>query len=235
MVHEMESRVTSHTKHNSLRALLLCAGTCLAAMVVGCSEEKEHTAPAINPRDSVPMMVTYGVNTLISDSGVIKYRIVSEKWEVNTVRQPSRWIFEKGIFLEQFDKSLHVESYIQCDTAYYYDTEHLWELRGRVKIFTKNGLKFSSEELYWDERDHEVYSNRFSHLVTDERELQGSRFKSDENMTKYDVTSTKGSFVKGDIGESETDKKTDGNDSLHVSHGRQPAMPSRNRSPQTGQ
>ncbi len=208
--------------------LLLLAGCCLVVMVAACSEEKEHTAPAILARDSVPMMVTYGVNTLISDSGVIKYRIVTEKWEVNTVRQPSRWIFEKGIFLEQFDKTLHVESYIQCDTAYYYDVERLWELHGRVKIFTKNGLRFSSEELFWDEHEHEVYSNRFSHLVTDERELQGNRFKSDENMTKYDVTNTKGSFKKGDFGDSDQGKKSE-NDSAALTWGRRPATPMRTR------
>ena len=63
-----------------------------------CQEEIKHTAPAIYPRDSVSVMTTYGVNTLISDSGMIKYRIVTEKWEINQVRNPSRWIFEKGLF-----------------------------------------------------------------------------------------------------------------------------------------
>lgn len=221
-----------HKKTYSLHGLLFLAPVALAVMMAACSEEKEHTAPAVNPRDSLPMMVTYGVNTLISDSGVIKYRIVTEKWEVNMVKQPSRWVFEKGIFLEQFDQTLHVESYIQADTAYYYDTDHLWELRGRVKIFTKNGLRFSSEELYWDERNREVYSNRYSHLITEERELQGNRFRSNENMTKYNVSYTKGSFMKGDIGDKESDKK-ETDDSLALLRGRRPASPARthNQSP----
>ena len=79
-------------KPYSLHGLLLLATLTLAVMMAACSEEKEHTAPAVNPRDSLPMMVTYGVNTLISDSGVIKYRIVTEKWEVNMVIRPSRWV-----------------------------------------------------------------------------------------------------------------------------------------------
>ena len=40
-----------------------------------CEETVEHTAPAINDRDSVSVMTSYGVNTLISDSGVMKYRM----------------------------------------------------------------------------------------------------------------------------------------------------------------
>ena len=84
---------------------------------VSCQEEREHTAPAIYPRDSVAVMTSYGVNTLISDSGLIKYRIVTESWEVNQAKNPSRWIFLNGLFLEQFDEKFDVEAYIPCDTA----------------------------------------------------------------------------------------------------------------------
>ena len=166
---------------------------------MGCQEQKEHTAPAINPRDSVAMMISYGVNTLISDSGVIKYRIVSERWEINQNRKPTRWIFDKGLFLEQFDQKFHLQSYIQSDTAYYYDENRIWELRGRVRILTKDGLRYRSEQLFWDENKHELYSHVHSTLITPERELQGSYFRSDEQMTKYYVSNSKGSFEKGDF------------------------------------
>ena len=170
-----------------------------AVLLASCEEQKEHTAPAIHDRDSVSMMTSYGVNTLISDSGVIKYRIVAERWEVNTVRNPSRWIFEKGLFFEQFDETFHVQSYIQCDTAYYYDQKRLWELRSRVSILTKDGLRFTSQQLFWDETNHELYSHVHSKLVTPERTLEGSYFRSDERMTKYYVSNSRGSFEKGDI------------------------------------
>ena len=68
----MESRLSSVIPFLALLVLLAC------------SEQQEHTAPAINDRDSVSMMTSYGINTLISDSGVIKYKIVAERWDVNT-------------------------------------------------------------------------------------------------------------------------------------------------------
>lgn len=175
---------------------MFLSGVCFLA---SCEEQREHTAPAIHPRDSVAVMTSYGVNTLISDSGVIKYRIVTERWEVNQNRNPSRWIFDKGLFLEQFDEKFHVQSYIQCDTAYYYDQQRLWELHGRVRILTKDGLRFWSEQLFWDETKHELYSNVYSHLITPERQLEGSYFRSDEKMTRYYVSNSKGSFEKGDF------------------------------------
>lgn len=162
-----------------------------------CDETIEHTAPAINDRDSVSMMTTYGVNTLVSDSGVIKYRIVTEKWDVNTVKNPPKWTFDKGLFLEQFDEKFHIQAYIQADTAYYYDQKKLWELRGRVRVKTNDGLRFSSEELFWDQNKHELYSHRFSRVISPEREMQGTYFISDEHFSHYTVSNSKGSFVRG--------------------------------------
>lgn len=174
-------------------------GMALVLLAAACDEQVEHTAPAIHDRDSASVMTSWGVNTLISDSGVIKYRIVTERWEVNQVRKPTRWTFDKGLFLTQFDEKFHVGAYIQCDTAYYFDQLHLWELRSRVRILTKDGLRFRSEELFWDEMRHELYSNTYSTLITPERTLQGSYFRSDEKMTRYYVSNSKGSFTRGDL------------------------------------
>lgn len=182
-------------------------------LLLACEDQHEHTAPAIHARDSVAVMVSYGVNTLISDSGIAKYRIVTEQWDVNTNLNPSRWLFNKGIFLQQFDEKFHVQAYIQCDTAYYYDQLKLWELRSRVRILTKDGLRFSSNQLFWDENRHELYSHVFSRLVTPERTLQGAYFHSDEKMTKYYVFNTKGSFVRGDLDGSPSETGTVESDS----------------------
>ena len=192
MVCQVESGLRLTYRHIVVAMVL---GACIAA----CDEQKSHTAPAIYDRDSVSMMTSYGINTLISDSGVIKYKIVAERWDVNTVRQPSRWTFEKGIFMEQFDEQFHVEGYIQADTAWYYDQQKLWELRGRVYIRNVNGLVFRSEEFFWDGIRHEFYSHKFSRVVTPERTLEGTYFRSDEHMTHYEVTNSVGSFQSTDM------------------------------------
>ena len=184
-------------------------GSLIAAVLLGCNEAQEHTAPAIYDRDSVSMMTSYGVNTLISDSGVIKYRIVTERWDVNTVKNPSRWTFEKGVFFEQFDEKFHVEAYIQADTAWYYDQKKLWHLRGRVRIRNINGLIYESEELFWDGITHEIYSYAFSKVTTPERNMEGTYFLSDEHMRHYTVSNSKGSFTREDMtGEKEEEQTT---------------------------
>lgn len=191
-----------------MESRVILAAVLTAAVFGSCTEVQEHIAPAVNDRDSASMMTTYGVNTLISDSGVIKYRIVTERWDVNTVKTPSRWTFEKGVFFEQFDEKFHVQAYIQSDTAWYFDQQKLWHLRGRVRIRNINGLIYESEELYWDGLKHELYSNVFSKVTTPERSMEGTYFRSDERMRHYTITNSKGSFEREDMtGESKEEEQ----------------------------
>lgn len=171
----------------------------IGLLMLSCNEVQEHTAPAVHDRDSASVMISYGVNTLISDSGVIKYKIVTERWEVNTVKNPTFWKFDKGVFFEQFDEKFHVEAYIQADSAWYYDQKKLWHLRGRVRIRNVNGLLFQSEELFWDGVTHEIYSNVYSKVTTPERSMEGTYFLSDEHMSHYTVSNSKGSFTREDM------------------------------------
>ncbi len=190
---------------------------------LSCSEQKEHTAPAVYAKDSAAVMTTYGINMLISDSGVIKYRIVTERSVTNQNINPKRTIFDKGLFLTQFDEKFHVQSYIQCDTAYRYEELRLFELRGRVRIQTKDGVIFRGEELFWDQNKHEYYSNKYSYFETPERTLEGKYFRSDENMRKYYVSNSKGSFERADIVGEEEETKKSGSDTTVVV--RQPERP----------
>ena len=104
-------------------------------------------------RDSLPVMVTYGVSKLISDSGVVRYKIISEEWLVFDRTHPPRQEFRKGVLLQRYDDRLNVDLYITADTAYWYN-QSLWELRGRVRV--RNcpiGDLIPVNQLYWDTRN----------------------------------------------------------------------------------
>lgn len=155
-------------------------------MLVACHSDKPPVADAVQMRDSIPVMTTYGVSKLISDSGVIRYKIVTEEWSVYDRTNPTKQTFMKGLLLEKFNQKFHAEMYITADTAYWYN-QNLWELRGRVCVWNEDGTIFNSELLYWDMVRHEFYSNKFSHLVTPDREVEGNSFRSNDQMTQYEV------------------------------------------------
>lgn len=150
-------------------------------------------------------MVSHGVSKLISDSGINRYKVITEEWAVYDQTTPPRQDFLKGILLLRFDNKMKVDMQITADTAYWYD-QSLWELRGRVFVNNEaSQTTYRSEQLYWDMNAHEFYSNVWMRIVTPERDIEGNRFKSNENMTRYEVTRDKGSLPVPEDKEEPTD------------------------------
>lgn len=171
----------------------IVAALVLPLLLGSCGQTKPPEAPAVHLRDSLPIMTTYGVSKLISDSGVIRYKIVAEEWKVYDRTHPNKQTFEQGLLLEKFNQQFHVEMYITADTAYWYNDD-LWELRGRVCVWKEDGTVFRSQLLYWNMTRHEFYSNRFSTLTSPTKNVQGASFHSNEQMTQYEVDVTSATF-----------------------------------------
>ena len=149
---------------------------------------------AITERDSLPVMTTLGVTTLISDSGVTRYRVNTEEWMMYDRKKPSYWAFEKGVYMEQFDSIFNVEASIKADTAYYYDKERLWKLIGNVDIQNRKGERFNTELLYWNEATQKVYSDKFIRIQQPDRVITGHGFDSNQQMTVYVIQNIEGIF-----------------------------------------
>ena len=160
-----------------------------------CSGKDKNLAEAITERDSLPSMRSLGVTTLISDSGITRYKIITEEWTVFDKKNPPYWAFEKGVYLEKFDSLLHIDASIKADTAYYYEKKKLWELKGNVHIQSQRGDKFDTELLFWDENDKKVYSDKFIRIEQEDKTITGYGFESNQELTDYVIHNTTGVFT----------------------------------------
>ena len=62
----------------------------LVSLLGSCGGDKPPTGRLGMPRDSMPVMETFGVAKMISDSGVMKYRIIAEAWLYYDQTKPPR-------------------------------------------------------------------------------------------------------------------------------------------------
>lgn len=178
----------------NLSITIVLGGMVMLLLFSACSGKKKELGAAITERDSMPVLDTRGVTTLISDSGVTRYRILTEEWKVFDRKSPSYWSFEKGVYLEKFDSLFKVEASIKADTAYFYDKQKLWKLIGHVHIQNLKGEKFDTELLYWDQTKKTVYSDKRVRIEQPDQIIYAWGFESNEQMTKYRFFKTDGIF-----------------------------------------
>ena len=173
---------------------ILFLATLLTALLPACKEVKRDVVATPANRDSVVSMKTRDVMTLISDSGMTRYRITAKLWLVYDEACRPNWKFPYGLFLEKFDDNFKVEATIRCDSAFYFKNDKLWRLDGNVVIRNTKKELIETEQIYWDQTFHEVRSDSFVHIERADRILEGYGFKSDENLHNYLIKKPSGIF-----------------------------------------
>lgn len=190
----MSSETFRLNEYRMLSITIAVGAMVMLVLFSSCSSRKSELGEAITERDSLPVMDTRGVVTLVSDSGIIRYRINAEEWKVYDRKSPSYWAFEKGVYVEKFDSLFQVEASIEADTAYYYDKQKLWKLMSNVHIRNLKGEKFDTDLLFWDQNKKKVYSDRQVRIEQPDQIIYAVGFESDEQLTKYKFFKTNGIF-----------------------------------------
>ncbi len=177
-------------------------GTTTAILVVvvlifhlSCKGESSEKLIAVECSDSLPVMSTFDVNTIISDSGRISYKIIADEWRIYDKRKPPFWAFEKGVYLEKYDKEMNIEATVKCDTAYYYSEQELWKLIGNVNIKNVKDEKFYTPLMYWDQKEEIIYSDSYIKIEQADQVTEGIGFEANQNLTLWQINNTKGIFA----------------------------------------
>ena len=127
---------------------LLPVAFVLLILSVACREEKKvDVAAGLNPA-KMATMTTKNISTLISDSGVIQYKIVAPLWQVFDEVDTPYWFFPKGLFLQKYDPYFQVIATVAADSARYFKNQRLWRLEGHVEMTKMPKDLFLSERVF---------------------------------------------------------------------------------------
>jgi len=156
-------------------------------LFLSCKDKNDNLVSFTYDPEAVPTMVTDTVTTLISDSGITRYKLVADVWKVFDKAKEPYWFFPEGIYLERFTPDFSIESTVIADTAWYYTNQDLWKLKDNVHVENIKGELFDSEELFWDQKNERVYSDKYIEIKRGVTEIKGYGFESNQAMTEYRI------------------------------------------------
>lgn len=159
-----------------------------------CTEETKIDVSSSLQPDKMPSMVTHNVNTLISDSGVTQYKIVSPLWYIYDEVDTPYWLFPEGLYLQKYDPDFNVIATVAADSARFFRLQKLWKLEGNVEMTKAPKDLFLSPRVFWDQRKQILYSDTFIHIENATHVLEGTGFESNERLTKYRILHPTGIF-----------------------------------------
>ncbi len=134
-------------------------------VLVSC-ENKLEVIEALSDANTKPELSAYNFETLYSDSGRVKVRMVSPEWhQYSGIPKPYRE-YPKGMHSYLFDDSLKVTAEISALYVKNYIKQNLWESRKNVVVVNQKGDRLTTEELFWDQEKHIIYSKKYCRIVT---------------------------------------------------------------------
>ena len=157
-----------------------------------CSPSVENTATLGMERDSAAVMKTYNVTTLVSDSGITRFRVATQEWLVFDKKAKPTWEFPQGLHLEQFDENLEIHSEVDAKKAIYYTELEQWILSDSVYAVNVEGERFESEVLYVHQKEDRIFTDKFVKITQEDKIITGIGMESNQRLTKYRVLKPQG-------------------------------------------
>ncbi|WP_348723228.1 LPS export ABC transporter periplasmic protein LptC [Parabacteroides goldsteinii] len=188
----------------------------LLLFMASCGKEnKEVVEVTFDPENTYTLRTT-DVSSLISDSGITRYRMNAKEWLVfGKAKEPYSY-FPQGVYVEKFDSLFNVEASVKADTAYYWDKKGLYKLIGHVGILSQEGKKLNTSILYFDQKEDQIYTDEYFELEEGDKIITGIGFKSNQNMTKYKIFNSQGTFPVSDTARDTSRVNTATGDSVAV-------------------
>lgn len=191
----MKQHLSDKIIRKTFRTTTAVLAVVVLILLSSCKESTRATTPSFEYPDSIAIMSTYGVSTVISDSGHICYKIDAEEWFVYSKRNPPYWAFEKGLHLEKFDTLMNIEATIKCDTAYYFNEMRLWKLIGNINMTNPKHQRFYTDLLYWDQEEKIIYSDAYIRVEQEDQITEGVGFSSNQDLSVWQIRNTKGIYT----------------------------------------
>lgn len=182
----------------------------LAVALWACDEDNRHFRTDVIDNELTPTSTSFRVNTIITDSGYPRYRIIAPTWLIFDNSDDPRWTFPDGMHMEQYDNFANTVTTVDCDSAVYFTRRDIWRLDGAVDIAASDGQRFLTNQLWWYKLTRTVRSDSFIHIERPDRVIEGFGFESDEKMTRYVVLRPSGIFPASQF----TNRQDDDTDSI---------------------
>ena len=191
MTYSSNSQRKTTSYSNILYALIVFV-TFGCGVLSGCSDNKPVIRGKVGDLQKTPSLIATDISTVISDSGITRYRITTPRMLIFDRAERSHWFFPKGLHFERFDEHYKADAQIDCRWGGYYDQEKLWILKDSVRCTNISGETFSTNRLNWDERAQRIYSDSAITITKKSMIINGIGFESNQMLTKYRINKVTG-------------------------------------------
>ena len=162
---------------------------------LACTSNKPEEIKAIEVGQNTPSLEIVDFETFVSDSGRVKYHVTTPLLlNYDKAEEPYKEYPKGGHIMAYEDTTGVVTSQIKCKYAIFHDNKQLWDLRNDVEAVNDDGVVFNTEQLFWDQKNEEIYTEKFIKITTEDEIITGYGLTAKENLKEYRLKKMSGTI-----------------------------------------
>lgn len=149
---------------------------------------------AITSDSNYPVITGYNSKLIFSDSAVIKFVLETKEYNIYQTEEEQYTELPQGFKAYLYNEE-QVENYIiTADYGIAHEDKKLWIARKNVVVRDLlNDNTLNTEELFWDQENEKIYSEKFTKITDKDGIYIGENgFVANQDFSKYELIGAKG-------------------------------------------
>ena len=162
--------------------------------LLSCGNELKEVQDFLAEKN-LPVGVAKNINLIHTDSGRIKTKLIAPLlYDFNHRKAHPYQEFPKGLQIVTFDaKGDSINLF--ADYSRSYGKTGISEIKGNVLVINhKDKSKLLTEQLFWDQTTHYIYTEKDFRLITQTDNINGKGFESNEDLSKVTMKNISGTI-----------------------------------------
>lgn len=132
------------------------------------------------------------VTILYSKNGHTSAKLFTPKFNHIQNVNPSYIEMTKGLKVQFYDENMNVQSTLTAKYGKYFEQKGNVLVRDSVVIVNSKREQLDSQELVWDEKLQQFYTEKFVKITTPTQVIYGDGLISNQNFSEYKIINIKG-------------------------------------------
>jgi LPS export ABC transporter protein LptC len=166
----------------------------ILALMSACTSDIEKVQE-LGDAQAVPSLKIVNVNGKHTEKGQMRELYAAPLLLQYNFAAEKHTDFPEGIELYRYTDSMTLEASILANSAVYHEYKDLWEATGKVRIRNSKGEYLETEKLYWDTKEHRIYTDVWVRITTPDAIINGEGLTSNESFTDWEVLKISNSYI----------------------------------------
>jgi len=131
-----------------------------------------------------------GAKILHTEKGSLKVKITANT--IERFKTQPQLVFSNDLEVIFYNDSALVESILKGRSAEINENNNIMMVYENVILSSSEGKRLETEELIWDQKNNQIFTNKEVIITTQKEIINGSGFRSNPDFSKYSISKING-------------------------------------------